>query len=239
VLCYSGEFWNATEQTIAKCFSPRTKAIIAVNIYGISAQLASLRRYPCLVIEDHCQSFGLPGPLFGAAAIYSFYATKCLTSGVGGAAVFSDRDILSRASKFRGDYTVPGVLSDLQAVLALSQLSRYDQMLLRRRQIATTYLNELPKHLTDKISEVALHSIFYRFPLCMPGDFASIRRRFAEHDIEVAQGVSELLHRLVGQSDDDFPNAVASFNNTVSIPIYPAMTDGDVAKVVDAVRAMI
>src|SRR6202044_360237 len=98
------------------------------------AQLACLRKYPYLVIEDHCQSFGLPGPLFGAAAIYSFYATKCLTSGVGGAAVFSDRDILSRACELRSDHTVPGVLSDLQAVLALSQLSRYDQMLLRRRE---------------------------------------------------------------------------------------------------------
>jgi UDP-4-amino-4-deoxy-L-arabinose-oxoglutarate aminotransferase len=239
VLCDSGEFWNATERTIAKCFSPRTKAIIAVNIYGISAQLACLRKYPYLVIEDHCQSFGLQGPLFGAAAIYSFYATKCLTSGVGGAAVFPDREILSRASEFRGDYTVPGVLSDLQAVLALSQLSRYDQMLRRRRQIATTYLNELPKQLTFNVSEVAPHSIFYRFPLWMPGDFASIKRRFAEHGIEVAQGVSELLHRLIGQSDDDFPNAVAAFNSTVSIPIYPAMTDDDVGKVVDAVRAIV
>ena len=238
VLCDSGEFWNATEQTIAERFSPRTKAIIAVNIFGISAELASLRKYPYLVIEDHCQSFGLQEPIFGAAAFYSFYATKCLTCGEGGAATFLDRDILSRASQLRGDYTVPGALSDLQAALGLSQLSRYDQMLSRRRQIAAAYVGELPKHTTDKVAEVAPHSMYYRFPLWMHGNFETIRCQFAERCITVGRGVSELLHRLIGQSDDDFPNAVAAFNSTVSIPIYPAMTDDDVNKVIDAVKAI-
>lgn len=239
VLCDIGEFWNATEQSFASHFSPRTKAIIAVNIFGISAQLASLRKYSYLVVEDHCQSFGLQEPLFGAAAFYSFYATKCLTSGVGGAAAFLDRDLLSRASKLRGDYVVPGVLSDVQAALGLSQLSRYDQMLLRRRQIAETYFSELPQRLTHKLAEVARRSIFYRFPLWIHGDYDSISRKFAERDIVVGRGVSELLHRQIGLSDGDFPNAVATFNSTVSIPIYPAMTDDDVNKVVDAAKAIV
>jgi UDP-4-amino-4-deoxy-L-arabinose-oxoglutarate aminotransferase len=237
-LCDSGPFWNATEQTIAHRFSPRTKAIIAVNIFGISAQLAGLRKYPYLLIEDHCQSFGLQEPIFGAAAFYSFYATKCLTTGEGGAAAFLNGDLVSRASKFRAEYAVPGGLSDLQAALGLSQLSRYDQMLLRRRQIAETYFNELPNHLTHKLSKVAPHSVFYRYPLHFNGDYDTISDRFAERGVAVGRAVSILLHRLVGQSDDDFPNAVASFNSTVSIPIYPAMTDEDVDKVIGAVNAI-
>jgi perosamine synthetase len=238
VLCDTGPFWNATEESIVEHLSPRTKAIIAINIFGISAQLACLRKYPYLIIEDHCQSFGLKEPIFGAAAFYSFYATKCLTTGEGGAAAFLDPDLLSRARKVRSDYVVPGALSDLQAALGLIQLSRYDQMLSRRRQIAATYLNELPKDLTYKLSQVADRSLFYRFPLCIHGDFDKIRRRFAERDIAVGQGVSVLLHRSTGQSDNDFPNAVASFNTTVSIPIYPAMADDDVSKVIDAVKAL-
>jgi perosamine synthetase len=238
VLCDTGPFWNATEESIVEHFSPRTKAIIAINIFGISAQLACLRKYPHLIIEDHCQSFGLKDPIFGAAAFYSFYATKCLTTGEGGAAAFLDSDFLSRARKVRSDYVVPGALSDLQAALGLMQLSRYDQMLWRRRQIATTYLHELPKDLTYKFSQVADRSLFYRFPLCIHGDFDRIRRHFAERDIAVGQGVSVLLHRFTGQSDNDFPNAVASFNTTVSIPIYPAMADDDVSKVIDAVKAL-
>jgi UDP-4-amino-4-deoxy-L-arabinose-oxoglutarate aminotransferase len=238
VLCDSGEFWNATDETIVKHFTPRTKAIIAVNIFGISAGLASLKKYPYLIIEDHCQSFGLKEPLYGAAAFYSFYGTKCLTTGEGGAAVFNDSDLLSRASKLRRDNAVPGRLSDLQAALGLSQLSRYDQMLSRRKQIASRYLNELPKHVIHKVSAVASHSMFYRFPLCMNGDFDSISRNFAQHGINVGRAVSELLHRHVGQTDEDFPNAVESFNTTVSIPIYPVMSDDDVGKVIDAVKAI-
>lgn len=238
VLCDSGPFWNATEQTIAQRFGPDTKAIIAVNIFGISAQLAGLRKYPYLLIEDHCQSFGLQEAIFGAAAFYSFYATKCLTTGEGGAAAFLDRDLVSRASKLRSEYAVTGGLNDLQAALGLSQLSRYDEMLFRRRQIAETYFNELPSHLTHKLSNVASHSVFYRFPLQIHGHYDSICDRFAERGVAVGRAVSLLLHRLVGQADEDFPNAVESFNSTVSIPIYPAMSDDDVSRVIDAVKAI-
>jgi perosamine synthetase len=238
ILCDIGQFWNATEEAIVERFSPRTKAVIVVNIFGISARLACLQKYSYLIIEDHCQSLGLPEPIFGAAAFYSFYATKCLTTGEGGAAAFPDRDILSRAAKIHTDNFVPGKLSDLQAALGLSQLSRYNKMLSRRREIAAAYLREFPQHLTYRVAQVEPHSMFYRFPVCMHGEFDSIRQQFAERGIMVARAVSELLHRLIGQSDDDFANAVELFNDTVSIPIYPAMTDDDVNKVIDTVRAI-
>ena len=238
ILCDSGEFWNATEETISERFGPRTKAIIAVNIFGISAQLAGLRRHGHFLIEDHCQSFGLPDPIFGSAAVYSFYATKCLTTAEGGAVAFFKQDFVSRANTLRRHNVVPGTLSDLQAALGLSQLSRYEEMLHRRRKIASAYLSELPEHVTHKISKVADRSMFYRFPIWMPGDFDSISERFAERGVMVGRAVSLLLHRLLGLKDDEFPNAVQAFNNTVSIPIYPAMSDEDVSKVIDAVRAI-
>jgi len=238
VLCDTGDFWNATERTITDRFSSRTKAIVAVNIFGISAELAGLREHPYLIIEDHCQSLGLPKPMFGAAAFYSFHAIKCLTSGEGGAAAFSDRAILSRASELKDAHNPAGAMSDLQAVLGLSQLSRYDRMLARRREIAERYFAELPARMTSKIAEVASHSIFFRFPLCMGGDFDSIQSRFGDRGVAVRRGVDQLLHRLVGQSDSDFPSAVALFNCTVSIPIYPAMSDDEVDKVIEAVKAV-
>ena len=165
VLCDSGEFWNATEATIADRFTARTKAVVTVNIFGISAQLASLRKHPYLIIEDHCQSFGLPEPIFGVAAFYSFHATKCFTSGEGGAAAFPDREAASRAAKLRADYVVPGALSDLQAALALSQLARYDDMLSRRRKIAKQYFDALPHHLTENFARPNLttYSSGFRF----------------------------------------------------------------------------
>ena len=236
VLCDIGEFWNATEDTIAAHFGPRTKAIVAVNMFGISAQLESLKKYPYSIVEDHCMSFGLPDPLFGDAAIYSFYATKCLTTGEGGAAVFQQEHLLSRAAELRRINAVPGTLSDIQAALGLSQLARYDQMLARRCDIASRYLSELPEHLTHRISKVRDRSIFYRFPLCMHGEFDSLAARFAERGVAVGRAVAFLLHRLIGRSDDDFPNSVTLFNSTVSIPIYPAMSDEDVGKVIDAVK---
>ena len=72
----------------------------------------------------------------------------------------------------------------------------------------------------------------------MNGDFNSLSRRFAERGVVVRHGVDELLHRSSGESDGNFPNAVASFANTVSIPIYPALTDDEVGTVIDAVKAI-
>lgn len=225
VLCDSGPLWNATADTISARITPRTRAIIAVNIFGISARLSALAQSRCAVIEDHAQSFGLPEPLYGAAAFFSFHATKCLTTGAGGAAIVRKP-------------MATGTMSDLQAALGLSQLARYEAMLARRRQIAERYFAELPSRLTEALGTVREQSIFYRFPLRMRGDFAAIQAQYAARGVAVRRGVDALLHRVMDRPDKDFPNAVAAYDSTVSIPIYPVMSDDEVGRVIDTVKAV-
>lgn len=226
VFCDSGETWNATRDTIKKRVTPRTKAVILVNIFGIEIDAFDLG---VPIIEDHCQSFGL-SKLRSKIGFYSFHATKCLTTGEGGAVVFADAALAESIRPFAA------ALSDMQAALGISQLDSYEMMQSRRSRIALRYFKELPAEFTAPLNP--LRSVYFRFPLTMHGRFEKLQSQFAEHGVAVRRGVEELRHRAFGQPDNDYFGAVRAYSNTVSIPIYPAMSDVEVDQVVRAVNAI-
>lgn len=223
IYCDSGPFWNMDLRSVKANISDRTRAIILVNIFGVEADL---RDIGIPIIEDHCQSFGL-SKLKNDAAFFSFHATKCLTTGEGGAAVFREATTVESNAPF----------SDLQAALGLSQLARYDEMLERRAAIASRYFAELPERLTGPLKSAG-RSVYFRFPIRFDPEFDKIHAAFADRGIAVRRGVDRLLHRRRGFPDAAFPNAVRAFDQTISIPIYPALTQGEVGQIIDATKAI-
>ena len=77
-------------------------------------------------------------------------------------------------------------------------------------------------------------SMFFRFPIKLPGGVGKYKPLFAEKGIRVSNGVDELLHRLARLPDDKFQTAVSLFDTTVSLPIYPALTDDEQDRCVEA-----
>jgi len=77
-------------------------------------------------------------------------------------------------------------------------------------------------------------SIFFRFPLAVDGRFGDLRPLFNEEGIHVRRGVDTLLHRLLNVGSEGFPVAERCFAETLSIPLYPALTDESCQRVVDA-----
>ncbi len=241
ILCDASSHWTTDDEGISAKFGPNTKAAVAVHTFGIAAQMDLSVALSCPIIEDFCQAFGAiraghPVALVGHAGFFSFQATKCLTSGVGGAVASNDPDFLERARRWRDECYVVGTISDLQAALGLSQLARYPEMLERRRAIASRYFSEFPHHLTAPLRALRHKSIFYRFPIRIDGKFEAVQARFLDRGVEIRRGVDALLHRSQGLSDNDFPKAVSLFRTTASVPIYPAMTSDDVTRVIDAVK---
>jgi UDP-4-amino-4-deoxy-L-arabinose-oxoglutarate aminotransferase len=130
-------------------------------------------------------------------------------------------------------------LSDLQAALGLSQLARYDEFLRRRRSIADFYFDQfrdlpvqLPHHVRNR-------SIFFRFPLRIQTEFSDVCALFNKEGIQVRRGVDTLLHRQLGGNAEDFPGAERCFAETLSIPLYPAMTDKECERVVSSCRLIL
>jgi dTDP-4-amino-4,6-dideoxygalactose transaminase len=121
-------------------------------------------------------------------------------------------------------------MSDVAACLGLCQLLRYDQAVEPRRWIASRYIVALGKRMSLELPYSTFEkTMFFRFPLKVPGGMDKFQRLFNQENIQVRRGVDQLLHRLMNISDNDFRMSVDLFGSTLSLPIYPALTDQEVA----------
>jgi UDP-4-amino-4-deoxy-L-arabinose-oxoglutarate aminotransferase len=101
--------------------------------------------------------------------------------------------------------------------------------------LACRYRSALQDVIPECIEDEALeNSMFFRFPLKVTGGVDAYQHRFARRNIAVRRGVDKLLHRLRGEPDDNFKVAVMLFETTISLPIYPALTDEEHARCVQA-----
>lgn len=237
VLCDVGAHWNMTTDSVGAVLTERTKAIIVVHIFGIAADTSRFLQFGLPVIDDYAQALGAPAAASAATvACFSFHATKCLTTGEGGLVATNDAALMQRILAAATAHRETTAMTDLQAALGASQLQRYGAILERRRVIAARYFDRLPRELTASLSAVASSSMFFRFPLRFAAPFDAVRDAFAARGIAVRRGVDALLHREAGLPDDAFPHAVEAFEQTVSIPILPQMSDEDVERVIAGVN---
>jgi perosamine synthetase len=245
VLCDVAEDWCMNADTVKPVLTNRTKAIIVVHTFGIVADIEPICALGVPVIEDCSQSFGAKhkGTLagtFGRLCILSFHATKLLTTGEGGMVLTNDMGLACRLRALKcGDeehsttrYRLP--MSDLQAVLGLSQLQSYETFMTRRREIADFYFAELKDLRVILPFAVADRSIFFRFPLRVNTGFEGVRLAFAAAGIQVRRGVDTLLHQTMRMKSSSFPCAERCYAETVSIPLYPALRDNQCQTIVDA-----
>jgi perosamine synthetase len=151
-------------EAVKAALTPRTKAILAVDVFGHPADWHRLeqiaREHDLILIEDSAESLGSrldgkPCGSFGRAAIFGFYPNKQITTGEGGMIVTDDEELAehcrSMANQGRGD---AGWLShvrlgynyrmdEMSAALGLSQMERIEEIVAARAQVATWYLEEL------------------------------------------------------------------------------------------------
>jgi len=152
---------NIDPQQIEKRITPRTKAILAVDVFGQPADWASVNRIASkrglTVIEDSCEALGSEYKgkkcgCFGDAATFAFYPNKQMTTGEGGMVVTNNQRIarLSRSLRNQGRTDAGGWLeherlgynyrlSDINCALGLAQLERLPSMQRKRQQVRRRY----------------------------------------------------------------------------------------------------
>ena len=242
-ICDVGHNWVMTSDEVERFVSDRTAAIIAVHIFGIPVDVESLKDFEVPVIEDACQALGMkvngvPAGGLGDLGILSFHATKCLTTAEGGMVVSNNNQLIADARRRRDGTNgiaerTPTPLSDLQAALGLSQLSRYDQFLERRRKLRSLYTQAFQS--SDVVELLDSDTDFlFRFPLRVKTPFKVLQAKMRERNVAIRQGVDQLLHRDMGMADGSYPNAVKAFEHTASIPFYPALCEQECKDVAEA-----
>lgn len=156
--------WNIDPARIEAAITPRTKAIIPVDVFGQPADMDPIRqiadKHGLRVLEDSCEALGATykgrqAGRLGDAGVFGFYPNKQMTTGEGGMIVTNDETIykLSVAMRNQGREGMGWLgharlgynyrLSDINCALGIAQLRRLEDILARRRNVAEMYVSRL------------------------------------------------------------------------------------------------
>ena len=240
--------FNLNTETIKKNLKPRVKAIILPHLFGQAANIEDILKLGIPVIEDCAQSLGSRYKgrrtgTFGIISIFSFYATKMMTTGHGGMVASSSRTLLDRVRDLREfderkDYIhrYNYKMMDLEAALGMSQLARLESFIKIRKRIAETYTKRfLQCDIGGPELKPGRDHIFYRYVIKVKGDINRIKKAFFSRGIEVKSPVFMPLHRYSGMAKNRFPNTEMAFRQSISIPIYPGLNEDEIQYIQDTV----
>lgn len=253
--------FNLDPERVEAAVTARTRAIIAVHLYGQPADMDPIveiaRRRGLRVVEDAAQSQGAryrgrrTGAL-GDAAAWSFYPAKNLGAlGDSGGVTTDDDELAARirglrnyGSSVKYVHDVPGYnnrMDEIQAAVLRVKLRHLDEWNARRARVADTYLRELAGSalrlpVVPEWADPAWHVFVVR-----SADRDGLQRHLRE------EGVGTVVHYPVpphlqgayasmGRGLGSYPVSEAIHREVLSLPIGPHMSDDDVAAVVRAVQ---
>jgi len=248
VVADSGEdVFHPDAESIRRVISPRTKAVIFPHMFGSANDIRDIVSLGVPVIEDCALSLGSAlgdvktGNLGSYAAVFSFYATKVIAAGEGGMVLSDDagfveriRDMVKYADKPDERSRFNFAMTDIAAALGLSQLGRLEDMIERRRSLSSRYSEAFssPDLVLPREKPGERH-IFYRY-VVRCGDVEGLRERIRRRGVCAERPVHLPLSRYPGVGVE-CPRAEEAWRTALSIPLYPALTDGEVGEIIDAV----
>lgn len=204
---------------------------------------------------------------YSSFASFSFHPVKTLATGEGGMLTTNDKALAERARLLRshgmvrpagGDpwwYEMPELgfnyrIPDVLCALGLSQLNKLDRFVARRRELTALYARLLPERAPKaRLATSPAHSNAALHLLTVLIDFEGLGlSRRAVVEALKAKGVGTQVHYIPvhrqpyyvnRQGLADLPGADAWYARCLTLPLYPAMTDGDVERVVDALAEVL
>jgi perosamine synthetase len=196
--------WCLSADAFEACITPRTKAVIPVDLYGnmpeIDAIGAVAQHHGISVIEDAAEAIGSEfqdrkAGSFGDTGVFSFHGSKTLTTGEGGMLV-TDRDDIHARALFLRDHGRPQgdrlfyntevawkyKMSSMQAALGLAQLERVDELIARKREIFGWYRTALGDYpgITLNSEAAGTKNTYWMVTAMLSPDFGIRKERLME-----------------------------------------------------------
>lgn len=250
-------------KSIERVITPRTKAIMPVQLNGRTARMDKILeiadRHQLVIIEDSCQALGARykgkfAGTFGAAGAFSFYPAKTLGCfGDGGALVTNDDTVAAKVRRFRdhgrgpdGEVESWGLnarLDNVQAAILKCKLSHYDESVNRRRALAKLYNKSLKgiEHLTlppGPDDDTDYFDVYQNYEIeADRRDELSAYLR--EQGVKtIIQWGGKTLHQFPALGlEGDVVNTEAMTKRFMLLPLHTALTDDDVEYVCDCISS--
>lgn len=257
------EYDNIDANKIEAAITDRTKAILAVHLYGQACDMTKImeiaHEHKLKVVEDCAQSHGnhwngQTVGTFGDVGCFSFYPTKgCGAFGDAGCIVTNDEELADKfrvfrnyGSRVRYQNEVVGTnsrLDELQAGLLRVKLAYLDEFNVERCKIANRYNTEITNPLIHipKIRPGA-DSSWHQYVVHVPGkrdalvDFLKMKDIGTIIHYPIPPHLSE-AYSYLGKKKGDYPIAEQYAGEVLSLPMYNGMTDEELSVVITAINA--
>ena len=268
---------NIDPKAVEAAITPRTKAIVAVDYAGHPADLDELRaiadRHGIFLIEDAAHSIGstYKGCPVGSIAdltTFSFFPTKNLTSGEGGAVSSIHPELLERAKRFSRQGLVRNSnefkikdqgswhqevhefglnyrLPDILCALGMSQLKRLEDSKSKKMEIFQTYVNEL-KNLNgvELPTQHAFVSVnWHLFPVRVPPErraflFESFRKAGIWVQVNYLPVFRHPVFMTLSKEYGSYPVSETFYSKEISLPMFPTLKEAELDKVISTFKEL-
>lgn len=251
----------------ADLVNPATRVVMPVHLYGQSADMdaftALAKSNSLAIVEDAAQAHGstFDGRAVGSFGVgcFSFYATKNFTTGEGGIITTTDDAIADRLRLLRNQgmraryqYEIAGHnyrMTDLQAAVGIPQLQRFEQTTSSREHNAAI-LNEglagIDGLVTPTVVDGRRH-VFHQYTVRVTPEAHIDRDALIDHLGAAGIGCGIYYPRTVIDYDcyrndprvvaAEIPNAERAAREVLSLPVHPYLSEGDLERIVAAVRS--
>jgi dTDP-4-amino-4,6-dideoxygalactose transaminase len=238
----------------------KTKAVIPVNLYGGMADVAALKELldneSVQVIEDAAQSLGsteggVRSGTMGEMGCFSFYPSKVITTGEGGAVATDDAELANKLRMIRNhgmvkgyDTTILGLnlrLPEVEAALGAQQLRRLEGFIVSRRRNAEA----LTKGLDGLKSVRVVHEQpgqrlnWYLYTIYVVGSRDRLMKRLRERGFGATVYYDPPVHRTPYYSrtpSGALPRTDEAALHVLSIPVHPFVTESDVDEMITLIK---
>jgi perosamine synthetase len=259
------ETWNVDSAAVAAAVTRRTRAIIAVHLYGHPADMDPLRaiadEYGLALLEDAAEAHGASykGRRVGGlsqAAIFSFYGNKIITTGEGGIVVTDDQDLAERcfflenqARDAENSYWHPEIgynyrMTNLQGALGLAQLERIADFIAIRKRNAALYAERLAEvpGLTLPPQASWAENVYWMFTVLVENEYGPdrdrLRRLLCEQGIET-RPVFYPVHTLPPYDTGQvLPVAESIGRRGINLPSGARLTAAQIDRVCEAIARL-
>jgi len=256
--------WNIDPVSVEALVTPRTRAVIAVHLYGHPADMAGLQKiascHGIRLIEDAAEAHGAlyRGRRVGAVGdlgVFSFFGNKIVTTGEGGMVVTDDPEYADRIRLLRDHGMDPGRryhhrvlgfnyrLTNMQAAVGLAQVEKIETILLRKRQNARAYAEVLRdvSGLTLPPEETWAENVYWLYSILVDKEKFGMSRdmlmaSLQEQGIETRPFFFPIHRQPVYGRTETLPVAEQLAACGLSLPSSSRLTPGDVNEIARQVK---
>tara|TARA_B100000927_G_C16463426_1_gene468794 strand:- start:1352 stop:2449 length:1098 start_codon:yes stop_codon:yes gene_type:complete len=255
------EDWNLDIDSVISKITPKTRAILAVHLYGNPCDMDKLvdicKKHKLFLIEDAAEAFGSKFKdkhvgTFGDIATFSFFGNKTLTTGEGGMVVSNDEDLIKRcaylksqAVSLKKEYWHDELgfnyrMTNICAAIGVAQLEKANQTILKKRKLLEWYKEDLKNlPISFQVEQNNSFNSYWMASITLheSNQRNKLRKHLNDAGIET-RPFFPLMHKLpLYNNGEILKNAEILEKSGINLPSFPLITPKELSYITNEIKS--